>query len=200
MPVRSGPTTKNSGSAMIGLMQVRIGVSATNITNIWSVLPAGSQIGALANTKYTGNVDWWDFESGYPAQIDGSFPIRESSMVEGAFMEQTPYNLALAHGLDPNAGAVSGEYSQLFSGEIRLGARAAPAYLRAEIIATYPDKVHHQYIIYPKAQIKSQVEMESQKEEGMSVPMTITSTPADSGVTGGDAVWDEMPLGRIYWD
>ena len=195
MTIRSGPTTKNSGSVVIGLMQIRIGPSAANIAETEAVLETGDSLGAMASTKYMGNVDWWKLESGYTLQTDAFFPIREESAIECAFQEQSPYNIVLAHGLDP-----SGEYPNQWSGEIKLGARSAPEYLRCEAIRTYPDQTHKMYIIYPRSQITSSVEIEDSKEEGASTPITITATPADSGATGGNVVWDNMPLGRIYWD
>jgi len=195
MTIRNGPTTKNSGSVRIGLMKILAGLSVTYIDSKMQVLDTTTNsLGALAQTKYTGDVEWWDMYSGYPQQLDAVFPIKESASIECAFLEQTPWNLALAHGLDPTAV----EYASTWSGEIALGARVAPAYLRVEGIGTYPDGTHQLNIIFPKAQVKSSVEMEDQTDQGSNTPCTIHSTPADSGVTDGNAIWDDMPLGRIY--
>ena len=100
---RSGPTTKDTSTIALGLAQIRVGASSTNIATIAPVLVAGDSIGALANTKYTGNVDWYKFESGFPLLEDLIIPIKETAMLECSFNELTPFNFALAHGLDPIA-------------------------------------------------------------------------------------------------
>jgi len=100
---RSGPTTKDTSTVPLGLAQIRVGDSASNIATATAVLLAAASIGALANTKFTGNVDYWKLESGFPLLEDLSLPIRESASLECAFKELTPYNLALARGIDPAA-------------------------------------------------------------------------------------------------
>ena len=55
---RSGPVTKDTSTITIGLMQIRVGTSATYIANPNPALAAGDSIGALANTKFIGNTDW----------------------------------------------------------------------------------------------------------------------------------------------
>jgi hypothetical protein len=101
---RSGPVTKDTSTIALGLAQIRVGNSATNIANANSVLTAAASIGALASTKYTGTVDYWRLQSGFPQLEDMSIPLRESSMLECEFKEITPYNLALARGIDPAGG------------------------------------------------------------------------------------------------
>jgi hypothetical protein len=100
---RSGPTTKNTSTIPLGLAQIRVGDSASNIASATAVLAASASIGALANTKFAGNVDYWKLESGFPLLEDLSLPIREAASLECAFKELTPYNLALARGIDPLA-------------------------------------------------------------------------------------------------
>jgi hypothetical protein len=100
---RSGPVTKDTSTIPLGLAQIRVGNSATNIDQAVAVLLAAASIGALANTKFTGNVDFWKLESGFPLLEDLSLPIREAASLECAFKELTPYNLALARGIDPAA-------------------------------------------------------------------------------------------------
>jgi len=190
----AGPRTKDSATVRIGLMQIRVDVSSDHITEIQPQLVVGDSIGALARTKYMGNVDWWDLETGYPLLIDARFPIRESASLEGDMMEITAQNLAFAHGLD----GTDALYTEEYSGEIKLGARVAPVDLRVEAKGVFPDGTREINFIFPKAIITSSAEIEDQKEEGAVLPIVITSTPADSSVTGGDAVWDSMPLGRIY--
>lgn len=110
---RSGPVTKDTTTVALGLAQIRIGASATNIANAAAVLTPSDSIGALASTKYTGNVDYWKLESGFPLLEDLTLPLRESSMLECEFKELSSYNLALARGIDPgtavqSAGVVEG--------------------------------------------------------------------------------------------
>lgn len=100
---RSGPTVKNTSTVPLGLAQIRVGDSASNIVTATAVLLAAASIGALANTKFVGNVDYWKLESGFPLLEDLSLPIREAASLECAFKELTPYNLALARGIDPAA-------------------------------------------------------------------------------------------------
>ena len=102
---RSGPVTKDTSTVALGLAQIRVGNAASNIASIAPVLAASDSIGALASTKYTGNVDYWKLESGFPLLEDMTLPLRESSMLECEFKEISSYNLALARGIDPGAGA-----------------------------------------------------------------------------------------------
>lgn len=110
---RTGPVTRDTSTVALGLAQIRVGASAANIANAASVLTSSDSIGALASTKYTGNVDYWKLESGFPLLEDLTLPLRESSMLECEFKELSSYNLALARGLDPgtavqSAGVVEG--------------------------------------------------------------------------------------------
>lgn len=100
---RTGPITKDVSSIALGLAQIRVGPSASNIANVSPVLTAEQSIGALANTKYAGNADFWKLESGFPLQEDLTIPLRETHMLECAFKEISPANLALARGIDPQA-------------------------------------------------------------------------------------------------
>lgn len=192
---RSGPVTIDSSTVPIGLAQIRVIDSATHIKNIMPKSVAGDSIGALANTKFVGEVDWFDLESGFPLQRDATWAIRENARMEVGMKEATPYNLALAHGIDP-----IGSYTDPHSGEIKLGNRKAPDYVRMEAVYTYPNGTDHMYIIFPRANVKASVEIDFQAEENAVVPVVFESTNADSNVVGGDAVWDDMSLGRIAWD
>lgn len=100
---RNGPITKNASTVPLGLAQIRVGKSATNIATSTAVLVAGDSIGALVNTKYTGTVEWYEFSSGFPSKVDLTIPMSETAMLECAFNEFTPFNFALASGLDPLA-------------------------------------------------------------------------------------------------
>jgi|GEM_PF-872402 len=102
---RTGPVTKDTSTVALGLAQIRVGNSATNISQVGSVLTADQSIGALANTKYTGEVSYWKLESGFPLLEDMTVPLRETASLECAFKELSPKNLAIARGLDPSEGA-----------------------------------------------------------------------------------------------
>lgn len=100
---RTGPVTKDTSTVALGLAQIRVGSAAANIALIAPQLAAADSIGALASTKFTGTVDYWKLESGFPMLEDLTLPIREAAMLECEFKEITPYNLALARGIDVNA-------------------------------------------------------------------------------------------------
>ena len=294
---RSGPVTKDTSTIALGLAQIRVGASAANIANVNSVLLPAASIGALASTKYTGSVDYWKLLSGFPQLEDMSIPLRETSQLECEFKEITPYNLALARGIDPvgaqaasatflskvsvagtttgaiavtqNAGPVTdtftvvftsatafnvfgkatgsvgsgtvstefapdhsgapyftipanffsgtwatnniatfqtveykatGAYDGAHSGQIKLGALAAPAFVRMEAVYTYPNGTNHMYIIFPRANATASTELDLQAEDAAASPITFEAKRADSETAGGDAAWNDMPLGRVYFD
>jgi hypothetical protein len=93
-----------------------------------------------------------------------------------------------------------GSFSDNHTGEIKLGSMKSPAFMRVEAVYTYPNQVNHMYIVFPRANAASSVELEFQQEEGATVPITYESKRADDEVAGGNSVWNDMPLGRIYFD
>ena len=98
---RFGPVTKNAKTIPLGMAQIRIGKASTNIATPAAVLNSTNSIGALASTKWTSQIDKWTFESGWPLLQDIEYPIREGSIMEAAFHEITPFNMALTRGIDP---------------------------------------------------------------------------------------------------
>ena len=195
---RKGPVTKDTSTVALGLAQIRIGDSATNINDIHAALAAGDSIGALANTRFVGNTDWFKLESGFPLIEDLTLPIRESAALECSFKEITPLNMALAYGFDPNSAPYSA--MTVHSGEVPLGDRVAPDYVRMEAVYTYPNGTNYMYIIFPRAQVSASVEMDLQAEDAAAVPVMIEGKRADSEVSGGSSVWDDKPLGRFSWE
>jgi len=191
----SGPVTIDTSSLMIGLAQVRVGASATNIAFTAPVLSASDSVGAMADVKFVGNTDWYKHEAGFPLLEDYTVPIREGARIECGVEEGNPFNFALAYGIDPTGGT----YANTHSGEVVLGGRTAPAYVRCEVTYTYPNGENYMYIIGPRAQVTANIEMEFQKESNASVPIMFEFKTADSNVSGGSAVWDNRPLGRIFW-
>jgi len=191
---RSGPITTDVTSLALGLAQIRVLASAANINKINPQGTSADSIGALASTKYMGNTDWFNFESGFPLIEDYAIVTREKASLECAFKELSPANLALAHGIDPTSG-----YADVHSGEIALGGRTSAAYVRMEALYTFPDGVNKMHIIFPRAQVTSSPEIDMQAEDAVGVPIVFESKNASSDVSGGHAVWDDKPLGRIMF-
>lgn len=310
----SGPVTVYAQSWALGLAQIRIGDSAGNIASTVPVLGNPKTLGAMANTKYVGNVDFFKQESGFPLSEDGVIPLREGAAFECAFKELTPYNIAIARGLDPTAarsagvkmgivhnsvlgtvdpakaiavtndagpinetwvivftgattykcyglttGQVQGDdmgtpldgavatafepvngaskyftvpagfftgtwaegetyvfstsaynaagnalYAAPQAGVVPIGGMIAPAYVRAEIVYTFPNQATLTWI-FPRAQIAASQELDFQTESEASSPIRIESKRADAQVSGGNAAWNYAagssygPLGCMIW-
>jgi hypothetical protein len=191
---RKGPITKDTSTVALGLAQIRVGASAMNIGSIHPVLLAADSIGALANTKFASTVDYWRLESGFPLMEDMSIPLREAASLECAVKEITPFNLAMAKGIDPTSG-----YTAAHSGEVKLGAMTTPAFIRMEAIYTYPNGTNYLNIIFPRCQVVSSIELDFQAEDAVASPLTFEAKQAHSEIVGGSAVWDDKPLGRLEW-
>lgn len=200
-----GPLTKDTSTVALGLAQIRVGKQSENVGNIHNALAAANSIGALANTKFTHSIDYWRLESGFPLLEDYVVPLRSAASLECAFKEVTPFNMALAHGIDPmDAGSVDAVgYDDTHSGEVALGNLSAAEYIRVEARYTYPNDTNYMDIVFPRAQASSAVEMDLQAEDAAAVPITFEAKRADSEITDatnpGSSVWDNKPLGRIAW-
>jgi hypothetical protein len=190
----TGPITTDTTTLPLGLAQIRVGASAANIANVHPVLTSADSLGAMASTKFTHNIDYFRHESGFPLLEDAIFPLRGTAMMECAFEELTPKNLALAHGIDSTTG-----YDEVHSGEIALGNLTAPAYIRMEANYTFPDGTHYLNIIFPRAQVSASPEVDLQKEDVAAVTIVFESKIASSEVSGGNAAWDDKPLGRMIF-
>lgn len=191
---RTGPVTKDTTTVALGLAQIRVGAAATYIADTVPRLLAADSIGALANTKFSGSIDYYRLESGYPLLEDALYPLREAAALECAFKELTPKNIAIARGLSPVA------YTSVHSGQIPLGTIAAPTAIRVEAIYTFPDGTNTMGIVFPRAMAAATIEMEFAQEEPAAVAIRLEAKRADSEVTGGNAVWDAMPYGRMIWN
>lgn len=191
---RYGPVTTDTSTIALGLAQIRVGASATYIASPGAALSSSDSIGSLASTKFTGNTDWYKLEGGFPLIEEFTTPFRESAMLECAFREITPKNLALAHGTDISTGTYTAH-----SGEVVLGGRSSPDYIRMEALYTYPNGTNTMTIIFPRAQVSANVEIDLQAEEAAAVPITFESKNASSDVSGGNAIWDNKPLGHIIF-
>ena len=197
----NGPVTKDTTTLALGLAQIRVGVSATNIASLEPVLTASESIGALTESRFESTVEWWNHESGFPLLEDNVVALREKASLSGTMEEITPLNLAIGRGNDPTTVPQSGFAAH--SGEIKLGDRAVttatPDYVRVEARYVYPDGTSILDIIFPRAQVTSALELDFQKEDNAKVPVTFEAKRADSAVTGGHAVWDDRPLGWLKW-
>ena len=189
----TGPTTVDTSTVALGLAQVRIGASAANVASTGAVLVDGDSIGALANTKFMGEREFWSLESGFPLIEDSIIALREKAALECSFKELTPANLALAHGEDP------ANYALTHSGEIGLGVLNSPTYIRMEAIYTFPTTTYEMHMVFPRAQVRSSIEMDMQAEDNVNVPVVIEAKRADSSTSGGHANWDSKPLGSIQF-
>jgi hypothetical protein len=193
---RTGPVTKDTSTVALGLAKILVGNSASNISEKTQALdPTADSLGALANTSFTSNVEYWRMYSGFPQLEDTVIPLSETAQMDCEVREIHPRNLAFARGIDASTG-----YDDNHSGEIPLGNIKAPDYVRMEAIYTYPNKTNHMYVIFPRAQATSNTELGFNQEDNATIPITFEAKRADSGVSGGDAAWDSSPLGRIYFD
>jgi hypothetical protein len=190
----SGPTIKDSGTLALGLAQVRVIASAANIAKPGVASTASDSIGALASTKFTAEVEFWRHESGFPLKEDSIIPLREKAHLECQYEEIKPYTLALARGFDPTTESYTAS-----SGEVTLGNMAAPEYVRMEAQYTFPSGSNYMYIIFPRAQVSASTELDLAKEDNAKPTLTFESKLSDSGVTGGNAIWDDKPLGHIIF-
>lgn len=192
----TGPTTKDTSTVALGLAKILVGPSASNIAERDQVLDqSADSLGALNSSSFTSEVEYWRLTSGFPAMEDMTIPLSETAQLSCEFKEVHPKNLAYARGLDASTG-----YDNNHSGEIALGTLSAPAFVRAEAIYTYPNAVNHMYIIFPRANVTSSVELNFDNSDNANVPITIEGKRADSSVSGGDVTWDSSPLGRVYFD
>ncbi len=195
MTTRTGPLTKDTTTVALGLAQIRVALSSTYIGQIRPILTASHSIGALADTKFTGAAEYFKLESGYPLLEDATFPLRESASISCSFKEITPANIALSQGLDPSG------YSENHAAALGFGNISTPVYLRMEAYYVYPDGTNSLTIIFPRCQVSANREIPFAPEDVAAVPIVIEAKRADSSLSsGGHVAWDDMPLGRFYWD
>jgi hypothetical protein len=187
-----GPLTVDTTTLALGLAQIRVGASASNIANPNAALSASDSIGSLTKTNYVEERAYWDHESGYPALNDATYPLSVKARMEVEAEELTPYNIAIARGIDPTGGG----YTDAHSGEVTIGSLVAPAYLRMEAHYVFPDVNYSLDIIFPRSQVTSNFNADFQKADGLKYPFAFEAKRADADVSGGNAVWNSKPLGR----
>jgi hypothetical protein len=196
---RKGPTTVFPQAAEAGLAQIRVGPSASNITKTGKALTADNSIGAMASTKVGSNTEWLRLMSGFPELEDYAVVTQETAYLECAFREITPYTLSLAAGLDPTAQTYKATSASYQSGEVALGGRSAPVYIRVEAEYTYPNGTKYMTVIYPRAQATASIELDWSNSEWAACPLRLEAKRADGEIDGGDNVWNAAPLGHIIW-
>lgn len=190
---RTGPVTRDTSAIALGLAQIRVGAFTENVAKATPVLGKDDSIGALASTTFTSNVEYWRLTSGFPALEDMVVPLSETAALECQFKEISPANLALAKGMDPAA------FTEAHTGTIALGTVKESVPVRMEAHYTFPNGVNTIDIIFPRAQVTSSVELAFQAEDNANPTITFEAKRADSEVSGGNAVWDDMPLGCIVF-
>ena len=191
----TGPITKDTSSLALGLAKIRVAASESFISLKRAALSGEAMsVGALANTKFVGQTDWYKHQSGFPMLDDYVIALRDSAAMECAAEEMTPYNFAMIMGIDPTTGA----YGLAHSGEIDLGSRVSPAYLRMEAEYYFPNGTNKMVIVFPRAQVVSNAEFDLQKEEAANLPMVFESKRADNHVTYG-STWTACPLGIVVF-
>jgi len=294
-----GPLTRNVYTRSVGMLQIRIGDSLSNITQDGPVLTQDNSLGAMANTKFTGTKEFFEFMSGFPSIVDGSVPMSEIAQLECAFKEIKPFTMALANGQNPltdidasvayvgesttagttdaglsiaannngsvtdtwmvvfdtaTTGTISGissgqvhtfadlvsamepdnggnpyfsipasfftgtwaagetytfrttafvsgsaSYSDDYNGELPLGRGQASDYFRVEAVLAFPWPTHKMYYILPRAQSVASLDIDHPEGGEPSVPVILKANQATSLVVGGDAVWDDAPLGKVHF-
>lgn len=96
-----GALSVNPDFRGMGMMQIRVGDSASNIAQVVPVLTAANSLGAMAETKFGNPNELHEFKSGFPERLDKTLPISEDLTVGCTFKELNPFNFALAKGLNP---------------------------------------------------------------------------------------------------
>lgn len=188
---QTGPVTKDTSSIPLGLAKIRV-AAYTGFKAIKGICLSGEamSIGALSNTKYKGETEWYRHLSGFPQLEDYVIALKDSAALEVAVEELNPFNLAMSLGYDPTLAA----YSAVHSGEIALGNRTASVFVRVEAEYTFPNGTNKMIVIFPKAQVTSSVEFDYQKDTGASIPLTFESKRNDT-----ETQWANAPLGCVVF-
>jgi hypothetical protein len=189
----SGPTTKDTSTLALGLAKVSILASASNIANPYSAAVAGDSLGAITKSLLTLDFEFWKHMAGFPQKEDYNICLSKAAKIEADAEELTPFNMALASGIDPTT------YTNVHSGMIPLGALSASAYVRTELQYVFPSGSYKMDVIFPRAQCSNSISADFQAKENIKVPLTIEAKNAESAVSGGHVVWDVAPLGRIWF-
>jgi hypothetical protein len=195
----AGPLTRYTKSLALGLCQVRVGKSIDNIANKNPVLTSSNSLGAMAKTTVTVTKEIFKHESGFPSMRDKNIPLKEYAMLEIESEEITPYNIAVGLGIAAMSGEWAALYANPYSGEVAIGRMQAPEDVRVEAVYTYPDAETCMVYIFPRAQAGESMTIDHQQADTAKPAMKFEAQRADSEVSGGNAAWNSMQLGRIFW-
>jgi hypothetical protein len=190
----AGASVTTSGT-VVGSITVNNdgGVTTETWTVVFSTATAAAVYGSVS-----GHVgDWADYTAGAFAPDNGGNPYFSlpQDFFGGTWTADETFTFSTTEYV-----AGTSAYASAHSGSIGLGSISAPEYIRMEAVYTYPNGTNHMYIVFPRANVVSSVEINMQTEDNANVPITYEAKRADSEVSGGNAVWDTMPLGRIYFD
>lgn len=189
-----GGSIKSTAGTVTGT--ITVADNAGPINEEWTVIFTGANAGQIYG-KVTGHVH--DFvaldaamEPANGANDYFSIPISFFTGTWAADDSYTFYTTAYQ--------ASGSAYTDAHSGQIALGGLTAPEFVRMEAIYTYPNQTNHLYVIFPRCNVVSSISLDFKSETNTDVTMTFEAKRADSGVIGGDAVWDNLSLGRVYFD
>ena len=85
-------------------------------------------------------------------------------------------------------------------GEIKFGNTLAPVFLRCEGIFTFPIGGTFLYLVIPRCQIESSVELSASPTDEAKAPWVISAKDASSAVSGiSTTLWNDKKMGRMYW-
>jgi hypothetical protein len=175
-------------------------ISVTNaggvVADDWTVVFTSATAGTIYG-RNSGNVhDFANLSSAIAPDNSGNpyFSI-PSTFFTGTWAAKDSYTFSTT----PFVSGTSA-YSNSHSGDIKLGTMVAPAFIRMEAVYTYPNGINHMYIIFPRANITSSLDVKLAAEDSSNVPVTFEAKQSGSETVGGDAAWNAMPLGRILFD
>ena len=164
-----------------------------SVSDVWTVVFTGATAGSIFG-KNTGHVhDFTDLTSAMAPDNDGHpyFTI-PASFFTGTWAADDTYVFGTQAG-----GAAT--YASTHSGSLALGIMTAPSYLRVEGIYTFPNGTNTMTYILPRVQAVANMEVDHQEESEAVVPVRFEAKKADSSISGGNAVWDNMSLGQVIW-
>jgi hypothetical protein len=171
-------------------------ITAGVVSDTWTVIFTGATAGSITG-KNTGWVHTFAAVNATIAPDNGGTPYFSlpANFFSGTWANKDSYTFTTVQQTPANTA-----YADNHGGEIKLGAMVSPAFVRMEAVYTYPNGTNHMYIIFPRANAVSSTEIDMQAEDAVAPPITFEAKRADSETSGGNAVWDQMPLGRIYFD
>jgi len=176
--------TKNQDSILLGLGQLRLGLSSSYITDTTAVLTDTNYIGSQAEIGFTADrsIITEFVNSGGVLVPNDSIAIRASFSLQIAMYEVTESNLSFVLG---GSGISTNIINDLIG---------SPTKLRAEVIFTFPNKVNTITIILPKAVSIGSVNLDCKDEDAATIPLELTALYTD------DSNWTSNPYGKFIFN